>query len=147
MSESSLESMPLAFPIRGILVIYNYLHQPVTGLGEGEFTTTLTYEGVVSSIPVTISEVGNGRYLYSFTATSPGEWYLSIIHSTYNPRGWDEEFRVEGDIGASSGGAYPWGVEMRRDHMQDRRDREDQELARDDEDAIMTILLGIGLYE
>jgi hypothetical protein len=126
MSESSLESLPVDEPIDGVFVVYDYLHVPVTGLTQSDFTIYLSHNGAISSEAVTISEVGNGRYLYTFTPNEIGEWYILIIHSVYNPRGWDDEFIAEeqGER-VATGSTWPYSKDyLRRTREQyERRDR------------------------
>lgn len=111
MSESSLSFVPVNEPVSGIFVVYDYLHAPVTGLLQSAFTTYLAHDGASSSEAITITEVGNGRYVYTFTPNDIGEWYILIIHSTYNPRGWDDEFIAEQEgstIPGTSGSSWPF---------------------------------------
>lgn len=94
--------------------VYDSLNAPVTGLTNSDFTKLLSINGTDSAIPVTVSEIGNGRYEAFFTPPVVGDWYLVIRNTTYNQRGWDESFDVtidgqfsveeiiEGDIGSYS---------------------------------------------
>ena len=120
MSESSLEILPLGEPIYGVFVVYDSSNNPVTGLVQSGFTIFLSNDGTVSSDAVTISEVSSGRYVYSFTPSMPGEWYILITHATYNVRGWDDEFIVQVGGGTSSS-TWPY----MKDYL--RRTREDLE--------------------
>lgn len=69
---------------------------PVTGLVTADFSITVLYNGAVpGSIPtVTISEIGFGRYLASWTPPSLGYWYLSIRDPVHNPQGWIDDLAV-----------------------------------------------------
>lgn len=74
--------------------VYDSLNAPVTGLLNSDFTKLLSINGTNSVVPVTVSEVGNGRYEAFFTPPVVGDWYLLIRNTTYNLRGWDESFDV-----------------------------------------------------
>ena len=90
---------------QGEFVVYDSSNTPVLGLAQSAFTILVAYEGADSAVAVTITEVGNGRYLYSFTPNAVGDWYVVIRHATYNARGWDEEFQAVtggGDADAGS---------------------------------------------
>lgn len=121
-AESSLSVVPVNEPVSGIFVVYDYLHAPVTGLLSSAFTIYLSFDGSSVSNVVTITEVGNGRYLYTFTPDMAGEWYILIIHPTYNPRGWDDEFEAE-ESGqrTATGSTWPYT----KDYI--RRTREEYE--------------------
>lgn len=144
MSESSLSTVTVGQPVLGVFVVYNYLHQPVTGLTQGSFTALLSTEGAASSEPITITEMSYGRYLYSFTPTTVGQWYILIKHATYNPRGWDDEFIAEERT--ATGSTWPYTQDyLRRTrdeyerHFREMRKRQDL----DDEDALIAILLAL----
>jgi hypothetical protein len=62
---------------------------PVTGLVTVDFDIYLVENSTDVDPPgVVISEVGNGIYLATFTPTELGIYYLRILHTTYNMRGW-----------------------------------------------------------
>jgi hypothetical protein len=146
MSESSLELLASGSPVYGVFVVYDYLHQPVTGLTQSDFTIRLSYEGSDSSEAVTITEISSGRYLYSFTPLALGEWHILIIHSTYNPRGWDDEFIIEGSgIPEGGGSSWPFAKDylnrMREQYRRlDEEERRRKSIEDDDEQAIILIL-------
>lgn len=50
-----------------------------TGLEQGDFSISLFTSGVVSGQSVTIAEVGNGVYSYSFLPNAVGLWQMIII--------------------------------------------------------------------
>lgn len=81
----------------GVFYVFDGLDQPVTG-EVGNFVVTVTVDGVPKAKTVTITEVDNvdrkGEYQYSFTADEKRIWYLHITHPTYDPVGWDGNFRV-----------------------------------------------------
>lgn len=71
---------------------------PVTGLAQpgitiGTFAKTILLGGAVPGSPpaITITDLGSGRYLATYTPGLAGYWYLSIRHATYNPQGWTDE--------------------------------------------------------
>lgn len=74
--------------------VYDDSDQPVTGLLNVDFQKFLSVNGASSAIPVTVSEIGSGRYETFFTPSVIGDWYLLIRQTTYNLRGWDESFDV-----------------------------------------------------
>lgn len=80
--------------LRSYLTVYDVDNNPVTGLVNGDFTKFLALDGVNDATVVTVAEIGNGRYVASFTPGSTGSWYLLVRQATYNKRGWDEEFDV-----------------------------------------------------
>ena len=79
----------------GEIVIENFTvtdenYDLVTGLVDGDFTKKLySPDGTEKSttIPVSISELGNGNYRISFTPDVKGNWYLVAYHSTFFPWG------------------------------------------------------------
>ena len=139
MGESSLEVLPAGSIIYGIFEVYN-VSTPVTGLIQSNFTTYLTTSGTPSSAVITISEVGNGRYIYSFTPDAEGEWYILIVHAVYNPRGWDEEFIVGGGLGGTSSSSWPFVKDYYRNrahqyrHVEEEEDRKRKKRNNDDDD-------------
>jgi len=64
---------------------------PVTGLVTGDFTFQVwdpSDQNVVGLYPVTIVELGNGRYRAKFDASAQaGDWFLVVEHPTYFPLG------------------------------------------------------------
>lgn len=66
--------------------VLDFANNPVTGLIQSDFTIFL-YDPdgteVSGTIPVTITEMGNGDYTSSFTPNKKGNWYLKIIHPIY----------------------------------------------------------------
>lgn len=71
----------------------------VTGLVTGNFTKRLTIDGVSDATTITVTEVANGRYTVTFTApavTAGNVKYVRcwLLHATYAPRGWAEDFEV-----------------------------------------------------
>jgi hypothetical protein len=147
MSESSLEFLILNEPISGVFVVYDYLHVPVTGLTQADFDVYLSNDGVDAAEPVSITEVGNGRYKYTFTPLSIGEWYILIVHSVYNPRGWDDEFIVQVDRSLQEGGGASWPYakdylrRMRGEY--ERLDRDRKRFESDDEEALILIVTAL----
>ena len=81
-------------PILGMLTVYTSANIAVTGLTGANFTKYISLSGVDQSTTITVTEVGNGRYMYSFTPTVVGYWHLLFTNATYNPRGWQDEFDV-----------------------------------------------------
>ena len=79
---------------RGMLTVYDGSNNPVTGLVNGDFTKFVSRDGADSAVVATVSEVGNGRYTYTFTPTATGYWHLLFRNATYNKRGWEDEFDV-----------------------------------------------------
>ena len=49
-----------------------------TGLVQADFDVNLYKNGIVSLIPVTITEIGGGHYHVSFTPDSIGDWSIDI---------------------------------------------------------------------
>ena len=96
--------------VEGMFEVYDSSNAPVLGLVKADFTVLLAYEGAGSAIAVAVTEVGNGRYLYSFTPNAAGDWYVSIRHATYNARGWSDEFQARSG-GSSAGGVFRWMYE------------------------------------
>ena len=80
--------------VRGMLTVYNSSNVAVTGLLEADFDTLVSLNGAIDATAVAISEVSSGRYTYTFTPTTAGYWHLLFRNSTYNPRGWQDEFDV-----------------------------------------------------
>lgn len=79
--------------LRGSFAVYDSLNAPVTGLVSGDFSKLLALDGVDNAIPITVTEIGSGRYTYTFTATT-GYWFVLIRHATYHPRGFQDEYDV-----------------------------------------------------
>ena len=136
--------------VKGGFVVYDESNVPVTGLTPGNFTILLANEGVDSAVPVTISEVGDGRYHYAFTATE-GEWFLLIRYAVENPRGWSEDVSVVLSSGiviviAGTGGASAArnreGLRRHKELM-DRQER----AAHMDHDDMAVILSVLGADE
>jgi hypothetical protein len=80
--------------VRGMLTVYNSSNTAVTGLTGASFTTYISKDGVDQGTVVSVAEVGNGRYTYTFVPTETGYWHLLFRNATYNPRGWQDEFDV-----------------------------------------------------
>lgn len=91
----SLKKVSVA--VRGVFAVYDASNVAVTGLVDGNFTKRLTLNGANDVTAVTVTEVGNGRYTYTFTPGSTGHWHVLITHATYGPRGWSEDFDVTTD--------------------------------------------------
>lgn len=51
---------------------------PLIGKVDGDFGKLLAKDGVVSALPVVVSEVGSGVYMATFTPDSPARWMLRI---------------------------------------------------------------------
>jgi hypothetical protein len=83
--------------IRGVFTVYDAANAGVTGLVDGNFTKRLTLNGANDATAVTVTEVANGRYTYTFTPGSTGHWHVWITNATYNLRGWTEDFDVTTD--------------------------------------------------
>lgn len=83
--------------VRSYFTVYDVSNAPVTGLVDGDFTKLLAFNGAVSVIPVTVTEIGGGRYFASWTPSANGDYYLVVRNAIYNPRGWDEEYTVTTD--------------------------------------------------
>jgi hypothetical protein len=63
--------------------------------GETSFAVSLWRNGVISAVPVAISEIGStGEYKAVFTPDSLGFWLLEII-PTFNHQPWKGEYEVE----------------------------------------------------
>lgn len=80
-------------PIMGSFAVYDEDNEPVTGLVDGDFEKLMALNGVDSAVPVTIAEIGEGRYSYQFTATE-GYWFVLIRESEHAPRGFQDEYDV-----------------------------------------------------
>ena len=80
--------------VRGMLTAYNTSNTAVTGLSQSDFTILISKDGVDNAATVTIAEVGNGRYTYTFVPNVAGYWHIIFRNATYNPRGWQDEFDV-----------------------------------------------------
>jgi hypothetical protein len=74
--------------------VYNSSNTAVTGLADGDFTKLLAKDDATDATTVTVSEVGSGRYVASFTPASTGTWYLVVRQATHAPRGWHEAWEV-----------------------------------------------------
>lgn len=84
--------------LRGEFIVFNASDAPVTGLGDSDFTKLLSKDGAdQSTTGLTITEVGNGRYTYTYTPASVGYWVVRIANATYKPRGWVDEYDVTAD--------------------------------------------------
>jgi hypothetical protein len=88
--------------VRTELIVFDDNNNRITGLVNANFVKRLTLNGVTALTPVTVTEIDpvNRPGEYTVTWTPPaspagvGEWFLYIYQSTYNPRGWQEEFDV-----------------------------------------------------
>ncbi len=83
--------------VRAEFVVYDTNNDPVVGLGNGDFTKLLSKDGVDDATAITIAEVANGRYTYTFTPGSVAYWSVVIRNATYNKRGWQDEYDVTTD--------------------------------------------------
>jgi len=86
--------------VLGTLEVYDFSNDPVLGLVDADFTKFVTFNGANSVTVVTVTEIANGRYSYSYTPTAIGYWQVLIRQSTgagYNKRGWTEDFDVTVD--------------------------------------------------
>lgn len=83
--------------VRTYFTVYDAANNPVTGLTDGDFDKLLAFNGSNSGLPITVSEIGNGRYMATFTPNLTGSYYMLIRNATYNPQGWDEIFDVTVD--------------------------------------------------
>ena len=80
--------------VRGTFVVYNSASAPVTGLVNGDFDKFAALNGADNATTITVAEIANGRYGYSFTPASVGYWHILIRNTANNPRGWIDEFDV-----------------------------------------------------
>jgi hypothetical protein len=72
----------------------------VTTLVDGDFTKSLFLDAAVSVVTVTISHIGSGRYVASWTPNATGYWHLHIQQATgpaYNVRGFSSDYDVTTD--------------------------------------------------
>ena len=66
--------------------VIDFANDPVTGLVDGDFTKYLYNPSgteVSATVPITITEMGNGDYTSSYTPNVKGEWYMKILHPLY----------------------------------------------------------------
>lgn len=80
--------------IHGTLVLYDSSNNPVTGQVQGNFTFLVAFNGVVNGTAITLTEIGSGRYDYTFTPTVVGYYHILIRNAVYDPRGQQDEFDV-----------------------------------------------------
>lgn len=136
--------------VEGLFIVYDSARVAVTGLVQSGFTTFVAYEGAVSAVAVTITEVGSGRYLYSFKPNAAGDWYIIIRHATYNARGWDEEFQALPGGGDGGGDGAEENRQWQRTPARDRaiRDRwARSRLSEDERDAMLRDATLIAIIE
>lgn len=81
---------------RGYFTVWNSSNAAVTGLVNADFTKLLAKDGSNDATTLTVAEVANGRYTYTFAITT-GEWYVLITNAIYNARGWDENWSCSAD--------------------------------------------------
>lgn len=110
--------------VRGAFSVFTTGNVPVTGLVEADFSILLALDLVDSAVPVSIAEIGHGRYGYSFVAPADGYWYLTIRYASQNPRGWQDEIRVSVQVGAQGGSGYDPEAERRPRSNRDAENRE-----------------------
>jgi len=70
--------------------VFSVAGAAVTGLGTGDFTIALYNPSdteVSSSVTVTVTELGGGRYKAGYTANAEGKWLLVVTHATHCPGG------------------------------------------------------------
>lgn len=69
---------------------------PVAGRDLSELTVKIFRNAAVPSpLPsVVLSELGDGRYLATYSPGAFGYWYLGIRDTVYNPQGWTDEINV-----------------------------------------------------
>jgi hypothetical protein len=101
--------------VLGVFVVYGATDLPITGLIQSDFSSFLSKDGVDSAEPVSIVEVGDGRYGYSFGAVDGGEWYLVVRSGSYNARGWQDSVEVQVVVTIGSGGGYKGGGARKRE--------------------------------
>lgn len=89
---------------RGVFVVYDGAGVPITGLVQSDFAVLVAHDGANSSETIVISEIGSGRYGYTFTPPSGGDWYIVVRSGSYNARGWQEEFSAEVTARGGAGG-------------------------------------------
>src|SRR4051812_37135692 len=64
--------------------------------GLTSFAIVLKCNGVVSNVPVTITEPGTpGDYEAHYTPDAQGDWDLYITEYDYNPEGWEDNILVQ----------------------------------------------------
>jgi hypothetical protein len=132
-------------PVQGGFVVYNDANSPVVGLLSSDFEVLLSKDGVNNGAAVTLSEVGSGRYHYSFTA-DPGEWFLLIRHAPENARGWSENIvTVSISVGTGGGGAPkkyrgPQRTNMRNAFMLDELRKKAAEVDRVERQKLVAIM-------
>jgi hypothetical protein len=84
--------------VRTELIVFDDGDNRVTGLVNADFTKRLVKDGVSDPTVVTVSEIDAitrpGEYEATFTPLTIGEWFLYVFESTFNPRGWQEQFDV-----------------------------------------------------
>lgn len=106
----------------GAFSVFTAGNVAVTGLVTGDFSILLALDLVDSAVPVSITEIGQGRYGYSFVPPAEGYWYLTIRYAADNPRGWQDEVRVAVHA-VGGGGGVADGTGRRRHFSHDAEDR------------------------
>jgi hypothetical protein len=69
-----------------------------TGLIQANFIITLVHNGIISSVPVTLTEVGFGIYSIAFEPDAQGTWSLSIRVSNYAKARYHKSYSVKDEV-------------------------------------------------
>jgi hypothetical protein len=69
-----------------------------TGLVQADFTISLIHDGVLSLLPVSISEIGAGLYSISFTPDQEGTWSVSLRVTNYSSARYQKSYSVKNNI-------------------------------------------------
>jgi hypothetical protein len=69
-----------------------------TGLSQVNFIITLVHNGVISSVPVTLTEVGLGLYSIAFEPDAQGTWSLSVRVTNYPQARYHRSYSVSNEI-------------------------------------------------
>lgn len=135
--------------VQGGFVAYTDVGVPVTGLVQSDFTALLSKDGVDDAVTsVAISEVGQGRYHYAFSAPTVAEWFLVIRYAAENPRGWSEDLiAVALSTYTGAGGSAPkkyWGPQktnMRNAFMIDELRKQAVKLDAEERSKLLILML------
>lgn len=90
-----MESVRVGQKVKQFFTVLDTNNLPVSGLGDVDFTKYLLDSDTNQSLlTVTVSGLGSGHYVATYTPDVIGTWFLTVYHSVYFPWGKSGETQV-----------------------------------------------------
>jgi hypothetical protein len=90
-----VENVRVGQEVKQLFTVLDTNDLPVSGLGDVDFTKyLLDSDNNLSLLTVTVSGLGSGHYVASYTPDTIGTWFLTVYHSVYFPWGKSGETQV-----------------------------------------------------